>query len=191
MFCNKCGKELPDGTKFCSGCGSQLKTLEPTASPSFDAKTATTPPSYVDQPAPSTVEGSGRGIVVAISLVIALISMFLPWVEIGGLFGSTSYGLFSLGPFGVVLWLGGVLAAAVSLSSVILGKPRPHRLLLLCPAIIALIAMLITILGNGYWASQMNMVPYVPSYGQFLCLISSVIAFALYSKSGRTPLLKK
>ena len=24
MFCTKCGKEMPDGSKFCTGCGAQL-----------------------------------------------------------------------------------------------------------------------------------------------------------------------
>lgn len=25
MFCNKCGKELPEGTKFCGGCGASIE----------------------------------------------------------------------------------------------------------------------------------------------------------------------
>ncbi|MCR5598188.1 MAG: zinc ribbon domain-containing protein [Lachnospiraceae bacterium] len=29
MFCNHCGKEIPDGSKFCSGCGTDL-TVPPT-----------------------------------------------------------------------------------------------------------------------------------------------------------------
>ena len=32
MFCNKCGKELAEGTKFCCGCGNQVGELEKTDS---------------------------------------------------------------------------------------------------------------------------------------------------------------
>lgn len=28
MFCPKCGKDLPDNSKFCKYCGSQLKIKE-------------------------------------------------------------------------------------------------------------------------------------------------------------------
>jgi len=34
MFCTKCGKELPDGTKFCTGCGAEQK---PVAKPKDEA----------------------------------------------------------------------------------------------------------------------------------------------------------
>ena len=30
MFCNKCGKELPDGTKFCGGCGTAIESATKT-----------------------------------------------------------------------------------------------------------------------------------------------------------------
>lgn len=30
MYCPKCGKELPDNAKFCSGCGSQIQSAETT-----------------------------------------------------------------------------------------------------------------------------------------------------------------
>jgi hypothetical protein len=35
MFCNKCGKELPDNAQFCSGCGNQIGTAPaaPAAAP--------------------------------------------------------------------------------------------------------------------------------------------------------------
>lgn len=31
MFCRNCGKQLPEGTKFCSGCGSQVGGASPAA----------------------------------------------------------------------------------------------------------------------------------------------------------------
>ncbi|MBE6794248.1 MAG: zinc ribbon domain-containing protein [Ruminococcaceae bacterium] len=33
MFCNKCGAQLPDGSGFCSNCGSKADTTVPTMSP--------------------------------------------------------------------------------------------------------------------------------------------------------------
>ena len=26
MFCSKCGKELPDNSRFCTGCGAKVNT---------------------------------------------------------------------------------------------------------------------------------------------------------------------
>ena len=26
MFCNKCGSQIPDGTKFCTNCGNRINT---------------------------------------------------------------------------------------------------------------------------------------------------------------------
>lgn len=33
MFCPQCGKQLPDGTKFCGGCGAPLNASNPSAAP--------------------------------------------------------------------------------------------------------------------------------------------------------------
>ncbi len=33
MFCNKCGKELPDGAAFCTGCGNQIGAAPQNAAP--------------------------------------------------------------------------------------------------------------------------------------------------------------
>lgn len=37
MFCNKCGKQLPDNAVFCSGCGNQVGAAAPTAAPKAKA----------------------------------------------------------------------------------------------------------------------------------------------------------
>ena len=95
MFCNKCGKELPDGTKFCSGCGAQLKA--PAASPSDPVETPATPASTsVSQTGASSTPATNVGgvspagstdykrlavIGAAVLAVAALIFMFLPWVN--------------------------------------------------------------------------------------------------------------
>ena len=47
MFCAKCGKDLPDGTKFCGGCGEKVdsSSVESAAKPAqAPAKPAYTPP---------------------------------------------------------------------------------------------------------------------------------------------------
>ncbi len=33
MFCPKCGKQLPEGTKFCTQCGQSLQTSSPAPEP--------------------------------------------------------------------------------------------------------------------------------------------------------------
>lgn len=42
MFCPNCGKSLPDGAKFCSGCGMNLQDFSPAAAPA-SAPSAPTP----------------------------------------------------------------------------------------------------------------------------------------------------
>lgn len=46
MFCSKCGKDLPDGTRFCPKCGTAVtepvRELDPNDSPATAAKSATT-----------------------------------------------------------------------------------------------------------------------------------------------------
>ena len=37
MFCNKCGKELPDNATFCSGCGNKVGTAPAAAAPAANA----------------------------------------------------------------------------------------------------------------------------------------------------------
>lgn len=88
MFCNKCGKELPDGTKFCSGCGAQLKV--PATAPTVPAATST-PQVGVSASVPGSVGGASFAgsadfkrltvIGAALLTVAALIFMFLPWIS--------------------------------------------------------------------------------------------------------------
>lgn len=50
MFCENCGKNLPDGAKFCNGCGAKTEPAQPAPPP--PAQTAYTPQqTYVPQPA--------------------------------------------------------------------------------------------------------------------------------------------
>ena len=38
MFCQNCGKQLPDSAKFCSGCGQPVAAQESVASPAVNVK---------------------------------------------------------------------------------------------------------------------------------------------------------
>lgn len=91
MFCNKCGKELPDGTKFCSGCGSQLADGASDASSSSTAKPVEVSAAGGDSLSSSPANDTRRlfAIAAAITLTIAIIAMFLPWAQ----FNFSEYGL--------------------------------------------------------------------------------------------------
>lgn len=56
MFCPQCGKQLPDGAKFCSACGKRLKTDPPQPSPvrqdPVPAQPASEPAEPVNRPEP-------------------------------------------------------------------------------------------------------------------------------------------
>ena len=61
MFCPKCGKENPDDTKFCGGCGANIEILTAPSSSAQDASGARQPD------AAATTNASGA---VAMSLII-------------------------------------------------------------------------------------------------------------------------
>ena len=58
MFCSVCGKQNPEGAKFCAGCGSPLEatpaqpTAQPAAQPAPAPQTPTPAPSYTYQAQP-------------------------------------------------------------------------------------------------------------------------------------------
>ncbi len=65
MFCNKCGKELEKGTKFCSGCGSKVEAK---------AETKVEPKKEVKK----EVGGESNGLAIA-GMVIGIVSLILAW----------------------------------------------------------------------------------------------------------------
>lgn len=91
MFCNKCGKEVPDNTKFCTGCGASTQASQP------NVATATAPqPQYQQQAytpntggvnyatyqnAP-TAQSSSKKTTVAVatvSAILVIITMLFGW----------------------------------------------------------------------------------------------------------------
>ena len=49
MFCENCGKNLPDGAKFCNGCGAKTEAVQPAypaAAEPAPARPVAPPPSY-------------------------------------------------------------------------------------------------------------------------------------------------
>ena len=54
MFCKNCGKPLPDGTKFCTACGTQLAAAQP-AAPVEATPVVTTPAQVTAVEAPAQV----------------------------------------------------------------------------------------------------------------------------------------
>lgn len=92
MFCSKCGRELPEGSRFCPGCGAEVarapKPEQPAAAPApsagrvsdpADTATAPSPASATAQPAPKRsrkplIIGGIAVIVVAAIAVIALLA---------------------------------------------------------------------------------------------------------------------
>ena len=43
MFCTKCGKEMPDGSVFCGGCGTSQQSSQNTTSPNYEFRTVKFP----------------------------------------------------------------------------------------------------------------------------------------------------
>ena len=61
MFCPKCGKEMPEGIKFCTNCGLNLEAffVKTVQQPAPAAQPEPAAPAY-QQPAPQAPAESGR-----------------------------------------------------------------------------------------------------------------------------------
>lgn len=92
MFCPKCGKEIPDTAKFCSGCGTQtIKTQAPVQQqktvqqpkpqtqpqqPVHQPKPQTQPQVKVKQPVqkpPKKENGGNKGVLIGIIVALAVV----------------------------------------------------------------------------------------------------------------------
>lgn len=79
MFCPRCGRDNPDGVKFCPGCGYQFSEAltgpGPGQAPSVPSAMATAPASAF---AGGLTVQSRRIILVALASIVLLISCFVP-----------------------------------------------------------------------------------------------------------------
>ena len=72
MFCQNCGRQNPDGTAFCSNCGSALN----------GAPAAPVAPVTPVVPAPAAVPGKGLGIASMVVGIISLVMFCTGWFAI-------------------------------------------------------------------------------------------------------------
>ena len=120
MFCKNCGTQNADGVKFCRACGAPMEQVAPAApvaaapvnaapNPGYAANAGYTPnPGYAPNPGynpnaryaprPATPMPEFLKKVPGIALIVAIVSLLLPWFGVG-YFGSNTY--FSL-PYLVV-----------------------------------------------------------------------------------------
>ena len=88
MFCEKCGNEIPDNSKFCAGCGAKVEPVEATVESVEQAVEAETPPTpakpaeTVPPVAPTTagtksIEYNGKGNLIKPLSIGAYIGMFI------------------------------------------------------------------------------------------------------------------
>lgn len=60
MFCEKCGKNLPDGIQFCDGCGAKIEAVRPeykATAESAQAQSNSPPPAQTGYVDPEYQEG--------------------------------------------------------------------------------------------------------------------------------------
>ena len=94
MFCKKCGKQLPDNTTFCSGCGAQLKpssnsryeggkpledgkipVVPPIAQPVKPVEPVFNMPMNMKEPEPPEENKSKKGIIIAVVAIVLAIAL--------------------------------------------------------------------------------------------------------------------
>lgn len=83
MFCRQCGKELNDGAKFCSGCGSKITSVQPEfIQDNYNTNRSSMDPSSVSVRT-NQQNGMSKGLIVAIVLVgIAIIAVIIAVVVV-------------------------------------------------------------------------------------------------------------
>lgn len=84
MFCKFCGKQLPDGSEFCSACGKNQKDPVASAKTSSSAKGSSVKEiadNFTDIAMEKTA-GLPRVLIAKVCILIALIAFFLPFISI-------------------------------------------------------------------------------------------------------------
>lgn len=97
MFCPKCGRQLPDGTKFCGGCGAALNAGAPVEAPVNPVYAAPAAPVYAEPVEAPVKEGAGSRIknalggisskflmIGAIALAVILVAVLVVSLLSGG-----------------------------------------------------------------------------------------------------------
>lgn len=70
MFCQKCGKEIPDDSTFCAGCGTQINTAQPSGGNSSFGY-------YANQ---AKQEAQKYNTWAIVGFAVAAVSLFLPGI---------------------------------------------------------------------------------------------------------------
>lgn len=94
MFCTKCGTQLADGSKFCTGCGASLSTPEPAAAPAqAPAPQITYEAAAAGAAAVKKKKKTGLivGLTAAVVVIAALVCAFFFWVQPTFLSDSAKY----------------------------------------------------------------------------------------------------
>ena len=83
MFCNNCGTQLPDGSKFCQNCGSTLPSFSPM--PSSAPQSNSAPPVQPTPPQTPTPKGKkNTGIIIGIVAAVVVIGIIIAVALAGG-----------------------------------------------------------------------------------------------------------
>lgn len=104
MFCTKCGKEIKEGQKFCTGCGAPVQAVKPPQAPTAPAleqpaQQPTAPVAVEQKPAkqPKPPKQKGKGgrvaaiVVGVIALVLIAALLFFWFVVLDGDFGNLAH----------------------------------------------------------------------------------------------------
>ncbi len=145
MFCNKCGKQIPDGRKFCQYCGAQVEDVRP-------VQLSQSPNQQVPLSSPSQAWSSHR-IGAGFSAFEILIIVFMGLIAL----------MWLVQTFANIGYTNDALSFIESRAGQVMGM-----ILYLLPPI--LILALEVVGGRGLWKRQ-----YIISIGALLFLISLVM----------------
>ena len=84
MFCSNCGQKVPDGSAFCTNCGTPLKAAAPEKQSDITREAPRTPAGGYDvYRAPRKSGGTAGTIITIIGAVLVLVALAWLWIRAG------------------------------------------------------------------------------------------------------------
>lgn len=84
MFCTKCGKAIPDGTSFCTGCGTPVQRTTPAMPRTPSANAGTAPPAGRTAPVPlrpAVPAVQPNRVLLIVSAALILLNLLLSFAD--------------------------------------------------------------------------------------------------------------
>lgn len=174
MYCKNCGEMIPDGTRFCSKCGSRVDENSDVANSN---KIKNDLVSYMNNLDKNSIIRYSK-LAFLISSILAIMSTFLPYIKASAFGFSMSINFIRISGklAGGAKFLDGIILIVLAIVAIYLWKKDLKRGMLIVGAISS-IFMIYEIFKISKVMDEMGIIAHA-GLGFYLCCISSFIMFA-------------